>query len=313
MPQPRVLVTPRSMTSGVNAEVQRLVNAGVDVVLGPAGRVPRADELPSLVAGCVSWIAGVEKVPAEVLEMAPTLGLISRNGSGIDNIDLVAAARLGIEVRGAAGANASGVAELAICLMLSGLRLVPWHARKLADGTWEREKGRELSSARVGVVGAGSIGGRVARLASEFGATVLAADPHPPMVGNPPYALVDLDELVRQCDVVSLHAPASGDDPLLNARRLAALPADTVLVNTARWSLVDAAAALAALESGHLRAYAIDVFAAEPPGPEPLLRHPRVIATPHLGAFTAESARRAGEAAVDQVLDYLANQGLLQR
>ena len=111
---------------------------------------------------------------------------------------------------------------------------------------------------------------------------------------------------------MTLHVPASPGGPLLDAGRIAALPDSAVLVNTARWSLVDPDAVLAALESGRLRAYAIDVFAAEPPEPTPLLRHPRVIATPHLGAFTAESARRAADAAVDHVLRYLAANGLVQ-
>jgi phosphoglycerate dehydrogenase-like enzyme len=297
-------------TATATAEVRRLKEAGVDVVLGPAGRLPLAEELPALLEGCVAWIAGVETVSAAVLEAAPDLRLISRNGSGIDNIDIDAAARLGIEVRAAVGANAGGVAELAVCLILSGLRLVPWHARTLADGGWDRQGGRELSSATVGVVGVGAIGSRVARLVAAFGATVLAYDRYPPAADNPPYGLVELDELIRRSDVVTLHVPASPDDPLLGANRIAALSKGAVLVNTARWSLVDPDAVLDALEGGHLRTYAVDAFATEPPAPHPLLRHPRVIATPHLGAFTTESARRAADASVDNVLDYLGAHGL---
>jgi phosphoglycerate dehydrogenase-like enzyme len=242
---------------------------------------------------------------------ASDLRLISRNGVGLDNVDLEAAARLGIEVRRTAGANSSGVAELAVCLMLCGLRLVPWHARLLADGGWQRSQGRELSSATVGVVGVGAIGGRVARLVASFGATVLATDVNPPVVEDPPYTLVGLEVLLRRSEVVTLHAPATRSGPLLGPKQISALPSGAVLVNTARWSLVDDDAVLSALESGRLRAYAVDAFANEPPEPSALLRHPNVIATPHLGAFTAESAKRASAACVDMILEHVRRHGLL--
>lgn len=308
---PKVLVTPRSLTVSPTDEIARLKAAGAEVVLGPAGRQPRPEELPPLLNGCAAWIAGVELVTGEIMATAPDLRLISRNGVGLDNVDLEAAARLGIEVRGTPGTNATGVAELAICLMLSGLRFIPWHAHVMSEGNWERKQGRELSSATVGVVGVGAIGGRVAMIAKAFGATVLAMDVNPPAVQDPPYTLVSLDELVHRADVVTLHAPATKAGPLLNATHIEALPRDTVLVNTARWSLVDHAAVLAALESGHLRAYAIDAYEVEPPEPSPLLRHPNVIATPHIGAFTAESGRRAAGACVDMVLDHLRSRGLV--
>jgi D-3-phosphoglycerate dehydrogenase len=304
----RVLVTPRSLTSaGLDtvAELAPLRAAGLALVPGPAGRIPTEQELLELVPGCVGWLAGIEPIGARVLAAATDLRVISRNGSGTDAIDTGAAARAGIRVVRAEGANAQGVAELAIALALAGLRHVPWSAAALRTGAWDRHRGRELDECRVGVVGLGAIGGRVARLFRALGADVVATDP----VVDPataPARLVDLDTLLAGSDVVTLHAPPAADGPLLDAERLSRVRRGAVLVNTARSSLVDDAAVLAALEDGRLAAYAVDAFDTEPPPLTPLLRHERVVATPHVGGFTGASVRRATALAVENLLAVLA-------
>jgi D-3-phosphoglycerate dehydrogenase len=305
----RVLVTPRSLTAGgldAVTELAPLRDAGFTLVPGPAGRVPTEAEQLELVPGCVGWLAGIEPIGARVLAAATDLRVISRNGSGTDAIDTAAAARAGIRVVRAEGANAQGVAELAIALALAGLRHVPWSAAALRAGGWDRHRGRELEECRVGVVGLGAIGGRVARLFGALGAEVVATDP----VVDPaaaPVPLVDLDTLLAGCDVVTLHAPPAPDGrPLLDADRLARVRGAAVLVNTARAALVDDAAVLAALEDGRLAAYAVDAFDTEPPALTPLLRHERVVATPHVGGFTGASVRRATTQAVENLLAVLA-------
>jgi D-3-phosphoglycerate dehydrogenase len=301
----RVLVTPRSLTSaGLDAvaELAPLRDAGFALVAGPAGRTPTEAEQLALVPGCVGWLAGVEPIGARVLAAATDLRVISRNGSGTDAIDTAAAARAGIHVLRAEGANAQGVAELALALALAGLRHVPWSAAALRAGGWDRHRGRELDECRVGVVGLGAIGGRVARLFRDLGADVVGADP----VVDPataPVPVVALDALLATCDVVTLHAPPAADGrPLLDADRLARVRRGAVLVNTARSALVDDAAVLTALDDGRLAAYAVDAFDTEPPELTPLLRHERVVATPHIGGFTGASVRRATAQAVENLL-----------
>jgi D-3-phosphoglycerate dehydrogenase len=302
----RVLVTPRSLTrAGLDAvpELEPLRQRGIELVGGPAGATPSADQLAVLLEGCEGWVAGVEQISAATLEGATALRVVSRNGTGVDAIDLTAAERLGITVVAARGANAQGVAELALTLTLSALRQVPWSAADLRAGRWVRHSAKELAQCRVGVVGLGAIGAKVAQAFTALGAEVVGHDP----VADPgEVTRVELAELVRTSDVITLHAPpAPGGRPVIDRALLDQVRRGAVLVNTARASLVDDDAVLAALESGLLTAYAVDAFATEPPAPSPLLAHPRTIATPHLGAFTDASISRATSAAVHNLLEAL--------
>lgn len=155
----------------------------------------------------------------------------------------------------------------------------------------------------MGVVGLGAVGLRVAELFAALGSDVVA---HDPFVSDASVRLVSLDELLATSQVVSLHCPASPNGPaLIDASRLAVMARATVLINTARSSLVDDDAVLAALEDGSLAAYAVDAFDSEPPEVTALLRHPYVIATPHLGGYTRASVRRATTQAVDNLLAVL--------
>jgi len=303
---PGILVTPRSLTeTGLDnvPELKPLRASGYQLVAAPAGRVPNEEELLELVSGCVGWLAGVERIGARVLEVAKDLRVISRNGAGTDAIDLEAAGRAGVRVERAAGANAQGVAELALALALSALRNVPWSAATLRSGGWRRWQGRELQDCTVGVVGLGAIGRRVAGLFDSLGSRVIAYDPFAPAERNARISLVDLPELLASSDVVSLHAPPPADRrPLLDASRMAVIARGAVLVNTARSTLVDDDAVLAALDDGTLSAYAVDAFDSEPPQLTPLLQHERVLATPHIGGYTTGSLRRATALAVENLL-----------
>jgi D-3-phosphoglycerate dehydrogenase / 2-oxoglutarate reductase len=306
---PGILVTPRSLTeTGLDnvPELKPLRASGYQLVAAPAGRVPTEEELLELVSGCVGWLAGVERIGARVLEVAKDLRVISRNGAGTDAIDLEAAERAGVRVERAAGANAQGVAELALALALSALRNVPWSAAALRSGGWRRWQGRELQDCTVGVVGLGAIGRRLAGLFDSLGSRVIAYDPFAPAERNARISLVDLPELLASSDVVSLHAPPPADGrSLLDAARMAAIARGAVLVNTARSALVDDEAVLAALEDGTLAAYAVDAFDSEPPELTPLLQHERVLATPHIGGYTTGSVRRATTIAVENLLAVL--------
>jgi D-3-phosphoglycerate dehydrogenase len=306
-----VLVTPRSMTADPPASLALLEAAGARVVLGPAGRQPDRADLERLLPSATAWIAGVEPVDAGVLALAPDLHTISRNGVGVDSIDATAAGERGIRIMSTPGANADGVAELSIALLLNLLRGVDDAAQHLRNRVWQRGPGRELGSATLGVVGLGAIGSRVARIATGFGARVLGVDPWASDEIAAGVEVVGLDEMLAAADAVSLHVPGPVDGaPVIGERELALLAPEAVLVNTARWSVADPDAVLRALEGRHLAGYAIDAFAEEPPLPHLLLAHPRVLATPHLGAFTRESAKRAADAAVANVLAVLSERSV---
>jgi D-3-phosphoglycerate dehydrogenase len=305
----RILVTPRSLTADRHPAIDRLRADGHEIVLAPAGSLPDEATLRALVPGVDGWIAGVEPVSPAVIAAADRLVVISRNGTGVDNLPLDDLARRGIAVRIAGGANAAGVAELAVGLMFAALRHIPATDAGVKAGGWPRLRGREIRGRTVGVVGCGAIGGEVARLVAALGAHVLAFDPRDPPLDVPAGQLVrvDIDALVAGADVVTLHCPSMpGGGPLLDAGRIARLRPGAVVINTARASLVDEAALIAGLDAGRPGVYAADTFPQEPPTSLGLAGHPRVIATSHIGGFTDESVDRATEAAVANLLDQLA-------
>ncbi|MEI4488871.1 phosphoglycerate dehydrogenase [Frigidibacter sp. MR17.14] len=308
----RILITPRSLTSDPPPALDRLRHAGHEIIFSTPGRTPGEDELIRLVPGIDGWLAGVERVTPGVIAAADRLRVISRNGTGTDSLPMAEIEARGIRVVRAIGANAAGVAELAIGLILAACRHLPDEAMGLRAGGWPRLKGREIEGATVGIVGMGAIGRRVARVMAEMGAEVIAHDPFRPELGP----LADrvryeaFETLLDRAEIVSLHCPMPQDGrALLDAAALDRMVAGAILVNTARAALVDERALVAALGSGRIATYGTDVFDTEPPRPGGLAEHPRVIATSHIGGLTDASVRRATEVAVDNLLVALAAAG----
>jgi D-3-phosphoglycerate dehydrogenase len=309
MSSPRILVTPRSLTKSGHPALQRLQAAGYEIVFSTPGRQPDEEELLRLLPGCVGYLAGVERISPRVLENAAGLKAVSRNGTGVDNVDLAAAARLGIAVLKAEGANARGVAELTLGLMLALARHIPRSDQQMKAGAWQRWEGIELSGRCLGLVGYGQIGRLVGDMGLALGMRVVAYDPfaRPEHARRERFSLAgSLEEVLGQADVLSLHCPTPPDrQPLLTRQRLALLKPGAYLINTARGELLDEAAVLEALNDGRLAGVAIDAYRQEPPGDEPLVRHERVIATPHIGGYSRESVDRAVDRAVDNLLSAL--------
>jgi len=303
----RILVTPRSVTAaGGHPSLQALVDAGYEVVYSAAGKQPSEAELIALLPGCVGYLAGVEPVTERALSAADALRVISRNGTGVDSVDLKAAEARGIRVCRAEGANARGVAELTIGLMFALVRAIPLNDAALKTGGWERRKGVELTGRTLGLVGCGRIGRYVAECALGLGMKVLAYDLYPDAAYAPgaSFAYAGLDDVIARADVLSLHCPPA-ERPLIDADAIAAMKPGVYVINTARHGLIDDDAALAALESGRIAGLALDVYGKEPPEDRRLASHPRVVATAHIGGFTSESVDRAMSAAVDNLLEAL--------
>jgi D-3-phosphoglycerate dehydrogenase len=301
----KILVTPRSLTKEGDPSLNLLRDAGYEVVLCSPGKAPGEEELIRLLPGCVGWLAGVEKIPDTVLAKAPDLRAISRNGTGVDSIDLAACERRGISVLRAEGANARGVAELTLALMLSLLRHIPWNDAKMKAGGWERRQGAELEGRTLGVIGTGRIGRLVTRFALAMDMKVVGHDAYPDSgyAPSPGFRYASVGELLAAADIVTLHCPHTpGEKPLIDRQALALMKKDARLINTARAGLVDDAAVLEALDAGRLAGYAVDAYDKEPPDASPLLAHERVISTAHIGAYTAESVSKATRAAVDNLL-----------
>ena len=319
----KILVTPRSLTrdgpdvstSDVgparcagHPALRRFEQAGYEVVFCTPGKMPDEEELLALVSGCVGWLAGVERITAGVLEAAKDLKVIGRNGVGVDRIDLAAAEARGVKVHKAVGANSRGVAELAFGCVLSLVRAIPASDAALKTGAWERRKGIELDGRTLGLVGCGRIGKTVAEFALAFGMKVLAHDPYPDesFRPSPDFAYADLDRVLAESDIVSLHCPPREDGaPVIDAAAVAKMKRGVYLVNTARAELLDETAVLDSIGAGAIAGLATDVHREEPPEDRRLVTSDRVIATPHVGGYTEESVTRAVEAAVDAILTEL--------
>jgi phosphoglycerate dehydrogenase-like enzyme len=303
-----ILITPRSLTAAGHPALTRLQDAGYELVFSTPGQQPTTAELLQVLPGCVGYLAGVEEVDAQVLEAARGLRVISRNGVGTNNLDLAAARRLGITVCTTPGANARGVAELAMAHLLALARWVPFSDHALKAGGWQRRKGMEVCGKTLGLIGCGHVGRLVARFALGMDMKVLAHDvmPDATFAPSPEFRFAPLADVLRQSDVISLHCPALGDGrALIDAAALATMKQGVFLINTARADLIDAAALTAALQSGQVAGAAMDVFRSEPPTGDPLVACDRVVATPHIGGFTEQSVDRAVDMAVDNLLQAL--------
>ncbi len=306
----QILVTPRSVTSGGHPSLARFEAAGYEVLFCEPGRQPTEEELVQLLPGCVGYLAGVEQVSGKVLRSAVDLRAISRNGTGVDNVDLDAAAANQVAVLRAEGANARGVAELALGLIFSLSRSITPSDAALKDQSWKRAKGIELADRKLGIVGCGKIGRLLAEMALGIGMEVLAYDLFQDDSYRPSdrFGYTALENILSMADIISLHCPPPADgSPLIDEHVLSQMKKGVLIVNTARAGLIDEAAAMAALESGQLGGLATDVFDPEPPTDFTLVSHPGVIGTPHIGGFTKESVDRAMDAAVDNLLAHLAN------
>ncbi|WP_430591539.1 phosphoglycerate dehydrogenase [Humidisolicoccus flavus] len=266
----------------------------------------REDLLP-LLAGADAAVCGVEEYPADMLELAPNLRIISRLGVGLDNIDLVAARSGGVDVVNVPGGNASAVAELAIGLMIAVLRKIPEMDRKIRDGQWDRYVGYELAGKTVALIGFGAIARLVAKRLRGFDVTLLSSDPYadPAVAADLGVRLAPLEEIVALADVVSVHAPhLPSTHHLVNAELLALMKPGAIVINTSRGGLVDETALAAALDSGHIAGAGLDVFELEPvTTANPLLQFESVVATMHAAADSAEAYDRIGYATARAIVD----------
>jgi phosphoglycerate dehydrogenase-like enzyme len=296
-----VAVTPRSLRRGPPALMQRLESAGLEVRFSEKDHYLQEQEMVELVSGCKGLLVGVDPVTEAVLCAGP-LRAVVKYGSGMDNIDVDAAGRMGVQVASTPRANARSVAELTFALLLALARHVVEHDRGVREGSWSRKIGMELCNKRLGVVGLGAVGREVVSIARPFGMQVVAHDPY---VSETDVELVPLTDLLASCDAVSLHVPLDDSTrTMIGAGQLASMKPGALLINTARGGLVDEEALADALGSGHLGGAALDGFGSERPLAR-LLHLDNFIASPHAGAATTEAVERAGAAAVEELLRLL--------
>jgi D-3-phosphoglycerate dehydrogenase len=294
----RLLVTPTSYGKNeprLKTELEQLAGS---VTYNPTGKPLSSPEVAALIAGVDGYIAGLDIIDRAALEKADRLKVIARYGVGVDQVDLEAAREKGIIVTNTPGANSVSVAELALGLMLALARQIPEAVQSVQQGKWPRYAGVSLEGKTVGILGLGAIGKQLARRLAGFDCTILAYDPFADenFVEEYRIELAPVDMLIARSDFVSLHLPLLPETRgLVNDAFLARMKKGAFLINTTRGEVIDEAALLRALESGHLRGVGLDAFTVEPPETSnPLLHLPQVIATPHLGAQTDGATSNMG-------------------
>lgn len=302
----KVYIGSRTLTLKGHSALSRLQDAGFELIFGPPGKQPSEEDQLKFLPECIAYLAGTERISEKVLRSSKRLKVISRNGVGINNIDLKVAQELGIEVTITPGANAEGVAELAITLLLTAVRSVPTQNKDLKMGEWNRLKGIEIARKTLGVLGVGNIGKRVITMALGLGMKVLGYDLYPDSSFHPSndFKFVDLQEILSSSDIISVHIPP-GDKPIIDKKALSMMKDGVYIINTARAEVVDELEIVKALDNNKVQIYATDVYKKEPPEVDDLISHPKTICTPHIGAYTEESINRAVEAAVDNILKVL--------
>jgi D-3-phosphoglycerate dehydrogenase len=256
-------------------------------------------------------VRGATKATAAVFEKVSRLKVIGRAGSGTDNIDKVAATKKGVVVMNTPGGNTVTTGEHAIALMMAMARQLPRADASMKQGKWEKSKfmGTELTDKVLGVVGLGNIGKVVAERALGLKMVVIGYDPYVSKedAGRLGVELVPLDDLFGRSDFITFHTPLTPETKnMVCEASIAKMKKGVYLINCARGALVNEPDLLAALESGQVRGAALDVYPVEPPPPDnPLLKHPNLILTPHLGAATTEAQEKVAVLIAEQICDFL--------
>jgi len=253
---------------------------------------------------------GAVKWPGDILKELPDLRFITVFGIGTDSIDLTTARARGIDVSNIPGKTAPVVAEHAFGLMLAAAKRVPYLTAELRAGRWGSQNDNiYLNGKTLGIVGVGNIGARMAQLGRAIGMRVVAwtFNPSPERAAELGVEFVELDDLLRQSDVVSLHVKLTDESRgIIGARELGLMKPTALLVNTGRGPLIDEAALVEALDAGRLAGAGLDVFPQEPmPTDSPILRCKHVALTPHIADATPEGIEFLNEGAVDNAIAFL--------
>ena len=255
-------------------------------------------------------VRSATKVTADVLAAAGNLRVIGRAGIGVDNIDIDAASAQGIVVMNAPFGNAITTAEHAIAMMFALARQIPLANQSTQAGRWEKSRfmGVELTGKTLGIVGCGNVGSIVAERALGLKMRVVASDPYlaPDRARSLGIEKLELDDLLDRSDIITLHTPLTRETGgMLHAERFDRMRNGVLIVNCARGELVVEDDMRAAIESGKVAGFAVDVYAEEPPEDYSLFGMEEVIATPHLGASTTEAQEKVALQIAEQMSDYL--------
>jgi D-3-phosphoglycerate dehydrogenase len=275
-----------------------------EVRFNETGHVLKRDELVAFLSGITGVIVGLEKFQDTELQQLPSLKVIAKYGVGLDNLDLNALKRHGVELGWIGGVNRRSVSELTLAFVLGLMRNVFSTSRMLTQGQWIKNGGVQLSGKTVGIAGCGHIGKDLCSILTPFGVRILVHD----LVQMNDFCekikakQVDKKTLLSESDVVTIHLPYdSSTHHWIGEKELSLMKPSAILVNTCRGNVVDEDALYSALKAGKILAAASDVFATEPHTEHPLFALPNFVGTPHIGGNAREAVLAMGMSAIEQL------------
>lgn len=304
-------------TSSFNTEsayYALLLEKGFQAELNPFKRKLSEKEIIDFLPGIDGLIAGVEPLNKEVLSSTKSLKVISRCGTGMDSVDVEAAKELGIKVFNTPDAVTQCVAELTVGLILNVLRHVSLGDRLIRSGQWKKHMGNLLFGKTVGLLGLGRIGKRVVELLQPFGVKYIARDIAPDISFAEEHGVKigDIDDVLRESDVVSIHLPYFPElDHFISDRELGLMKKESILINASRGKLIDEDALCRALSEKMIAGAAIDTFENEP-YVGPLKNLDNVVLTPHIGSYAIESRIRMERESVENLIEGFRKLELIQ-
>ncbi len=304
----KVFVALSSFAEFSDAPLRLLRESGVAFSTEPLSRRLNRDEIVQFAKECEGIIAGVEPYDEYVLEHLPRLRCISRCGTGVDNIAMVKAKQLGISVLNTPDAPVISVAEMTVALILNLIRNVSHHDSLMKTRVWEKKVGVLLSGKKVGIIGLGRIGRRVAQLLIPFGVSVMATDLYPDHSWARKYGveIVPVDRLLEEADVITIHISILNDFKI-GSEEFAKMKNEAYLINMSRGQVIDENALYYAIKSKHLSGAALDVFEKEPYD-GPLCDLDNVVLSPHAATYTKECRVQMEVEAVRNLLNFFSQE-----
>ena len=307
----KILISTSSFCLKNNDLLVDLENKGFEIILNPHRRRLNEIEVTNLLNGnVVGMIAGLEPLTRQVLKSAKNLKVISRCGTGIDNVDIETARENRITIYTTPEAPVSAVAEFTLGLILSVLRRITEADRNIRGGSWKSLKGNLLSEQTIGIIGYGRIGKRLAGLLKAFGSKIIAYDVQKVPRENG-IEFLPLEELISKSNIVSLHVPYSNSTHhMIDQKMIESMKRGATLINVSRGGLVDEEAAADAIRRRHLAGAGFDVFEEEP-YQGPLVSLDQVVLTSHMGSSAKESREKMEYEAAENLIEGLTEKGFI--
>lgn len=294
----KVLLGPSTFAAQDSSPMERLAAAGCEIIKNPFGRKLSKQELIELLPGVKGLIAGLETLDEDVMRKSE-LKVISRCGSGLSNVDMESAERLGIKVFSTPYGPTSAVAELTLGAMINLLRMISLMDRDMHEGRWTKKIGMQLEGKTVVVIGLGRIGKKVVSLLKPFNVRLLAVDPdvRENMDG---VKILPLDKALAEADIITIHS--GGEQQIMGDDEFRLIKNGAFLLNAARGGLINESSLIQAIESGKIAGAWLDAFSSEP-YTGPLIKYPQVLLTPHVGSYTLECRRSMEMEAVENLIE----------